>query len=66
MRTHYLVTAVLLALAVTTRTDAAPRCEEDEAILWTETAHDQCVPLDDITEAAIDLYIEANMQVARR
>lgn len=33
-----------------------PKCLEDEVLVQ---ATEQCVPLDDITEAAVDLYMEA-------
>lgn len=38
------------------------QCLEDEVQMHSG----ECVPLDDIQEASIDLYIEANMQEARR
>lgn len=39
-------------------------CYEDEVIVWDGTAneHLHCVPLDDIQQAAIDLYEEAQSQ----
>lgn len=39
-----------------------PSCHEDEA--WLVATKD-CVPVDDLQEAAVDLYVEANMQHAR-
>lgn len=42
-------------------------CFEDEVIVWDGSAdkHLHCVPLDDIQEAAIDLYLEAQSQEDR-
>lgn len=61
MRTHYAIVATLLALAVTVRTDAVPSCLEDEVRMYDGT----CVALDEIQEAAVDLYLEAVSQEGR-
>ncbi len=53
-----LLAGVLLASAHL----SPPRCFEDEVIVWTGDRHDRCVPLDDIREAAVDLYVEATQQ----
>lgn len=37
-------------------------CHEDEAWL---VATEDCVPVDDLQDAAVDLHMEANMQHAR-
>lgn len=60
-----------LALLATTHTtgthtpDGTYRaCFEDEVIVWSgvEDEHVHCVPLDDMQEAAVDLYLEAVSQ----
>ena len=40
----------MFGVGLTLALDGTPDCYEDQVIVWTGTAHNKCVDLDDLTE----------------